>query len=303
MPTVLVVDDTSVDRRIAGGLLEEDQTIRVTYADNGASAIDEMAKSVPDLVITDLQMPEMGGLELVQRVRMVYPNVPVILMTAKGSETIAMEALSQGAASYVPKSQLNDRLLETTHDVLSMSQASSTYADLMACQEQIEISYSLGNNPELIDALLELVQEVFEGMKLFEHSEKCRTMVAVREALLNALYRGNLEIVPSEVEDSREDILAGKAGVIEQRKAQAPYSDRKIHVDLQIDKSHARFSIRDEGPGFDHASTLSPTAAMANEIDDMAQGRGLKLMRSFMDEVSYNDQGNQVTLVKRTGSG
>ncbi len=66
-----------------------------------------------DLVITDLMMPETNGLELVAAVRQLYPQVPVILMTAYGNESIAVEALERGAASYVPKSQQADRLSDT----------------------------------------------------------------------------------------------------------------------------------------------------------------------------------------------
>ena len=61
---------------------------------------------MPALVLTDLIMPEMNGLELVKAIREHHPFVPVILMTSKGNEEIAVQALQGGAASYVPKSQL-----------------------------------------------------------------------------------------------------------------------------------------------------------------------------------------------------
>jgi anti-sigma regulatory factor (Ser/Thr protein kinase) len=59
----------------------------------------------------------------------------------------------------------------------------------------------------------------------------------------------------------------------------------------------ATFVIQDEGPGFDPASLPDPTDP---ENLDKVSGRGLLLMRTFMDEVSYNDRGNQVTMIKRT---
>ncbi len=61
-----------------------------------------------------------------------------------------------------------------------------------------------------------------------------------------------------------------------------------------------RFVIRDEGPGFDHRKVSDPTQA---ENLDRVSGRGLLLIHSFMDEVSYNDRGNEITLVKYTSAG
>ena len=79
-----------------------------------------MKESPPDVVVTDVQMPEMDGLEFVTAARDLHPDVPVILMTAHGSERCALEALERGAASYVPKSQLVDTLLASVMQVLSL---------------------------------------------------------------------------------------------------------------------------------------------------------------------------------------
>jgi CheY-like chemotaxis protein len=76
--------------------------IRVVHAGNGRDALEKIKSAPPDLVVTDLVMPEMDGLELVKEVRRTYPTIPVILMTAHGSEEIAAAALKAGAASYVP---------------------------------------------------------------------------------------------------------------------------------------------------------------------------------------------------------
>src|SRR6476661_5975259 len=103
MATILVVDATAVDRFLAGSLLEEVPGWHAVYAGDGREALAYLKNAVPHLVLTDLQMPEVNGLELVEAIRHDYPFVPVILMTAHGSEEIAATALQKGAASYVPK--------------------------------------------------------------------------------------------------------------------------------------------------------------------------------------------------------
>ena len=67
-------------------------------------------------------MPQMDGLELVEAVRAKYPLTPVILMTAHGSEDLAIRALKKGAASYVPKQSLAQNLAETLDQVFSAAQ-------------------------------------------------------------------------------------------------------------------------------------------------------------------------------------
>jgi len=219
-------------------------------------------------------------------------------MASKGSEAIAIEALEQGAASYVPKSQLNERLRETVQDVLSMAGAERTHSDLLACQDRIEVSYSLGNDAALIDTVTELIQQFLEGMDLFDHTENCRVVIAVREALLNALYRGNLEITSNHLQKASEDLVSGRTSIVDERRTLAPFSERKVFLDIHIDRQEAKFTIRDEGRGFDHKSFFADEST--SDSIDMDRGRGLRLMQSFMDEVAYNEAGNEVTLVKRS---
>jgi anti-sigma regulatory factor (Ser/Thr protein kinase) len=124
--------------------------------------------------------------------------------------------------------------------------------------------------------------------------------VAVREALLNALYRGNLEIGVGQMQQSRENLLdEEQARFVEQRRLQAPFCDRKIFVDARVRSNEARFVIRDEGPGFDYEAALRSRDLTSLDSLDALHGRGLVLIHSFMDEVSYNPAGNEITMTKR----
>ena len=106
MPTVLVVDDGKVDQRLAGRLLKDQLQVSVEYADNGREALDLIKRRLPEVVVTDMKMPFMDGLELVEAIRREHATLPVIVMTAVGSEELAAEALQKGATSYVPKRRL-----------------------------------------------------------------------------------------------------------------------------------------------------------------------------------------------------
>src|SRR5262245_3292604 len=121
MPSVLVVDDSAMDRHLAAGLLRKSPDFTVFEAVDGRDALAQLELHVPDLVVTDMMMPNMNGLELVAEVKEQYPLIPIILMTSQGSEEIAVQALQKGASSYVPKRVLAADLLETADRVLSAS--------------------------------------------------------------------------------------------------------------------------------------------------------------------------------------
>ena len=90
MSRVLVVDDSEVDRSLVGGLLQEELEVDVSYAVDGDDALRQVDEALPDLILTDLVMPGTDGLALVAELKEEHPFVPVILVTSKGSEEIAV---------------------------------------------------------------------------------------------------------------------------------------------------------------------------------------------------------------------
>ena len=292
MPTVLIVDDSSTDRLRAGGLLDQLDDISIEYAVDGSDALVKMELHVPDMVITDLDMPELNGLELVGVMRKSYPIVPVILMTARGSEDIAVQALRAGASSYVPKRRLNTELADTVRQIFLMSREDRGRIRLMRRMAEQHVCFNIENDQELITSLVQYLQHGAACMGVCDDHDRVRTGVALQEALTNASFHGNLEVSSSlrEVDHRAYYDLARERTVL------APYSQRLIHVSARYTLDAAEFCIRDEGPGFDRSSLPDPTDPANLE---RPCGRGLLLMQTFMDEVKYNAAGNEVTMVKR----
>ena len=269
----------------------------IEYAETGSEALARMKAAVPDLVITDLQMPNLDGLELVAAARVHCPDVPVILMTAYGSEMLAVEALERGAATYVPKSQLAERLPGTVEEILALARADRSYSRLIDCMTRNEFTFLLDNDVELIDTLVDLVQHMVVSVGFCDFNGRLQIGVALKEALTNALYCGNFEIGVDRPDGSGEEYSeAYRLSLAEQRRSQSPYRDRRIFVDVALSREHVRLVIRDEGPGFD-VSTIPGTSYVGGT--EPLWGRGLSLMRAFMDEVTYNDTGNEVVMVKQ----
>lgn len=237
-------------------------------------------------------MPSLDGLALVKAIRDQYPMVPVILMTGHGSDAVAVEALRTGAASYVPKIRLADDLVDTIQQVLAVSHADRGRARLMRRLQRQQVEFQLENDVELIMSLVQFLQDAARGMKLCDDADRVRLGVALQEAIINACFHGNLEVSSS----LREVDHHAYYDLAKERAAMPPYSERRITVSVSISSAEAIFVIKDEGPGFDPHSMPDPRSP---QNLDKPSGRGLLLMQTFMDEVRFNDRGNEVTLVKR----
>ena len=114
------------------------------------------------------------------------------------------------------------------------------------------------------------------------------------EAFANAMFHGNLELSSS----LRETDADAYHHLAQQRRRQSPYKDRRIEIEVRLERDRAEFVVRDGGRGFDPSTLPDPTDP-ANL--DKVTGRGILLMRSFMDEVIYNARGNEVTMIKQPG--
>ena len=292
MPTVLIVDDSATDRRLAGGLLGQIDEMNIEYAVDGGDALIKMELHVPDIVVTDLDMPSINGLELVEVIQKAYPVVPVILMTARGSEDIAVKALRAGAASYVPKRQLSLQLCETVRQVLQAARHDRALLRLKRRLIRHEIEFSIENDQELLSSMVQYLQDTVFDMGACDESERVRIGVALQEALTNACFHGNLELCSS----LRESDHRTYYDLALQRINALPWSGRRIRVIGRFTAEEAEFIIRDDGPGFDRDCLPDPRDPANLE---RPCGRGLLLMHTFMDDVQYNSLGNEVRLIKR----
>jgi CheY-like chemotaxis protein len=295
MTTVLVVDDSAWDRRHIGSLLQR-AGFEVIFAENGRHALDLLGQNQVDIVVTDLQMPELDGLELVEAVRLNYPALPVLLMTAHGSEDIAVKALQRGAANYVPKHSIKTELVPTVKSVLEVTQTEGIHDDIpehyvLDIIEYTETKYVLPNEVAVIRPLISYLEANLTRMKIIDGTALIQIGMALREAIVNAMHHGNLE-VPSAL---REDTGKAYFELIEERKRALPYSERRVRLTARETRSEVTYVVVDEGPGFDPSSLPDPTDLLQLE---KVGGRGLLLIRTFMDEVHHNAQGNEITMVK-----
>jgi len=292
MANVLVVDDDPVSRRLAAALIVSAGDNEVRLAGGAAEAMALVAQQPPDLVITDLNMPEVSGLELLKSLRDKHEGLPVIVMTAHGDEQLPVKVLKAGASSYIAKAKLQDELLALVSDVLSVSQSEKRNQLLDDFITQTTTEYLLESDPELIAPLVGRLQTLVSRMRLRGAEGRLQVGIALMEALSNAIFHGNLELSSGlRQHDAAEYFKAAR-----QRRTQDPYRQRRVYVHAAAAHDQAVFIIRDEGPGFDIARVpdcTSPEHLVA------ASGRGLLLIRTFMDDMRHNARGNEITMTVR----
>ncbi|MCG6158213.1 response regulator [Rubinisphaera margarita] len=290
MSRVLIVDDSALDRQIAGTWVQKAGCIPL-YAVDGQEALDKIRQDRPDIVLTDLNMPKIDGLALVKSLNVSHPALPIILMTAYGSEQIAVEALQAGASSYVPKANFRENLQQALQTVISVISAEQQRELVRQFHQTTECRFILGYEPGGSQALISFIGESMTRLGFCDNSTLLRISTALAEALINATDHGNLELDSKLREGGNNDYHQ----LGQERMRKHPYRDRRVHVTVNLSPSDARFVIRDEGPGFDPSTLPDPT-----DPENLLRpsGRGVMLMRSFLDHVSYSASGNEVTLVK-----
>ena len=121
MKKILIVDDSPTMRRMVIASLRGLQNVHFDEAGSGLEAIEHLALSPADLMVLDLNMPDMHGLEVIQFVRkhQVYRGIPVVVLTTRGDESSRAAILGAGATVYLTKPFLPNALLAQVRDLLN----------------------------------------------------------------------------------------------------------------------------------------------------------------------------------------
>ena len=141
METILIVDDEKNYLLVLSAVLE-DEGYEVLTALGGHEALEIQKSSDLDLILTDMKMPAMDGIELLEKIKALDPDLPVIMMTAHGTIDKAVEAMQKGAYSYILKPFDNERLTIYVKKAVSLYQVVKENRRL---RETVESQYRFGN--------------------------------------------------------------------------------------------------------------------------------------------------------------
>jgi two-component system NtrC family response regulator len=157
METVLIVDDEKNYLLVLSALLEE-EGYEVLAASSGPEALEILKSSDLDLVVTDMKMPGMDGIELLEQIKARDPDLPVIVMTAYGTVDKAVEAMQKGAYTYILKPFDNERLILFVKKAIDVFRVIKENRRL---RRAVESQYRFGN----LIGKSKAMQEVFETIR------------------------------------------------------------------------------------------------------------------------------------------
>ena len=143
---ILIIDDEKNYLLVLQTLLE-DEGYTVTALSDPETALAFLQESEVDVVVTDMKMPRITGLDVLERVKKQWPYIPVLIMTAFGTIESAVETMKYGAFDYITKPFSNDELLLSIHNAIELAQAHREYKLLQeAMQERFGLHTIIGRS-------------------------------------------------------------------------------------------------------------------------------------------------------------
>lgn len=295
MPVILHVDPSTADRDSIRQALASQETWTIEGAESYDEARTRLDQGPVDLILCEADLGDGEWRDLVSTISNRHLTTPVVIVSSQMTVESAAQAVREGADGVLVKSGDPSEWLFPLE--CAMDRATSRAQRLAAegSLTQLTQKYVLENEKGRIPSLVNVLVENCCQFGLLDDRDRMRIQVALEEALLNSVVHGNLE-VSSRLRELDGDLFEQ---AISERKAIEPYRSRRVTLISTYTHDEARFTIRDEGPGFDITKVRNPTE---DDAIALASGRGILLMRSFMDEVEYNSKGNEVSMLKRRSS-
>jgi YesN/AraC family two-component response regulator len=263
---ILIVDDEKLILELLTEFLES-KGHEVVTALNGQEGLEKFKSYAPDMILTDLKMPKLTGIQLLKAVKETNPKVPVVLISGYGEIETVVEALKEGAENFLAK-PLNMKVLAKVVEKSLSLKATSIKSHAAYINVNQSTNISVPSHAELIWEVIHIISQssVTSGFSQQELDNNLK--LALVEGITNAMEHGN-----------KWD------------------SEKRVEVEVVCSPELLEISITDQGEGFDPEKLPDPTLE-TNLLSE--RGRGIFLMSGIMDEVFHVPPGNQLILRKKS---
>jgi DNA-binding response OmpR family regulator len=272
MGTALIVEDHPDQAEMVARLLRL-HDYEPIVAETGERGLEMARRHAPDVVLLDLMLPDINGFDVCRRLRSERSTMltPIVMLTALGDDENRTHGFRVGANAYVSKPYGIDELF----GAISAARAWRVGMDEENMQGEIhvELNSEIAFLQELNDFLMNLCKST-----PFSNEQVMQLRQAVLEMGQNAIEWGNRHRV-----------------------------EQLVHIRYRLFDDRVEIVVRDQGPGFDpnrlpHAAADDDPVSHLDVRDELGLrtgGYGLMISRGMVDEMRHNEQGNEVTLIKR----
>jgi two-component system nitrogen regulation response regulator NtrX len=158
MSKILIIEDEAAIRRVLSKILSEENTSYVIFeAEDGLAGLELASKISYDLILCDIKMPKMDGLEVLEKIKKIQPEIPVIMISGHGDLDTAVQTMRFGAFDYISKPPDLNRLLTTVRNALDKSQLTS---ENILLKKKIRKGYEMVGKSTAIIAIKEMIEKV-----------------------------------------------------------------------------------------------------------------------------------------------
>ncbi|MXN90067.1 response regulator [Flavobacterium sp. Sd200] len=158
MPKILVIEDEAAIRRVLGKILrEESDTYSVDEAEDGVQGLEKIKTDDYDLVLCDIKMPKMDGVEVLEAVKKLKPEIPVIMISGHGDLETAINTMRLGAFDYISKPPDLNRLLNTVRNALDRK---VLVVENKMLKKKVSKSYEMVGDSEPINHIKQIIEKV-----------------------------------------------------------------------------------------------------------------------------------------------
>lgn len=283
------MDDQEALRSLLARLLER-EGFNAVQAEDGAQAVEMYRSESPLVVVSDIMMPRMDGLTLLNEIRRIDRNATVILMTGQGNEDVLLKALRGGATNFFKKPFNVRELIDEIRKVVEfrLEAARSSLFSPLLVEETKRFVMPRADSP-----FFPIINQITLQLPcLLPQEDILNLKIGIEEVITNAIEHGNLGI---SFEEKSKAIQEGRlAELIADRSRESDAAGRAVGITSRLSPRLFEITIRDDGKGFDWRTlpAVEPENLLA------FNGRGIFLTKIYFDEVTYNDAGNEVTLRK-----
>lgn len=158
MPKILIIEDEAAIRRVLKKIIsEEDKTYEVEEAEDGLQGIEKITTTDYDLILCDIKMPKVDGVEVLQKVKKIKPEIPMIMISGHGDLDTAVNTMRLGAFDYISKPPDLNRLLNTVRNALDKKEL---VAENKILKKKISKKYEMIGNSKAVIHIKEMINKV-----------------------------------------------------------------------------------------------------------------------------------------------
>ncbi len=158
MSKILIIEDEAAIRRVLGKILsEESDTYKVEEAEDGLAGLEKIKNDDYDLVLCDIKMPKMDGVEVLEAVKKIKPEIPFVMISGHGDIETAINTMRLGAFDYISKPPDLNRLLNTVRNALDRK---VLVVENKMLKKKVSKNYEMVGNSDPINHIKEIIEKV-----------------------------------------------------------------------------------------------------------------------------------------------